>query len=131
MVSDFNSLTQRVLTTWHAVLVLLSQYASESNTFDNTNQSVLWCIKEKCHGVCVVAWTWFQCMLLCVVVWYQTMNQDKMARLANDQTNEVIRMLKNSTENDVAQHFRGHRRTIERLVRKRQANGTVKDLPRS
>ena len=70
-------------------------------------------------------------MLLCVVVWYQTMNQHKMARLINDQIKEVIGMLKNYAENDIAQHFGVHRRTIERLVRKRQANGTVKDLPRS
>ena len=40
-------------------------------------------------------------------------------------------MLKNHAENDIAQHFGVHRRTIERLVRKRQDNGTVKDLPRS
>ena len=70
-------------------------------------------------------------MLLCVVVWYQTMNQHKMARLTNDQIKEVIGMLKNYAENDIAQHFGVHRRTIERLVRKRQDNGTVKDLPRS
>ena len=70
-------------------------------------------------------------MLLCVVVWYQTMNQHKMARLINDQIKEVIGMLKNYAENDIAQHFGVHRRTIERLVRKRQDNGTVKDLPRS
>ena len=70
-------------------------------------------------------------MLLCVVVWYQTMNQHKMARLTNDQIKEVIGMIKNYAENDIAQHFGVHRRTIERLVRKRQANGTVKDLPRS
>ena len=70
-------------------------------------------------------------MLLCVVVWYQTMNQHKMARLINDQIKEVIGMLKNYAENDIAQHFGVHRRTIERLVRKRQDKGTVKDLPRS
>ena len=54
-----------------------------------------------------------------------------MARLTNDKIKEVIGMLKNYAENDIAQHFGVHRRTIERLVRKRQANGTVKDLPRS
>ena len=70
-------------------------------------------------------------MLLCVVVWYQTMNQHKMARLINDQIKEVIGMLKNYAENDIAQHFGVHRRTIERLVGMRQANRTVKDLPRS
>ena len=70
-------------------------------------------------------------MLLWFVVWYQTINQNKMARLTNDKIKEVIGMLKNYAENDIAQHFGVHRRTIERLVRKRQANGTVKDLPHS
>ena len=68
-------------------------------------------------------------MLSCVVVLYQTMIQHKIARLTNDQIKEVIGILKNYAENDIAQHFGVHRGTIERRVRKRQANGTVKDLP--
>ena len=61
--------------------------------------------KEKSHFSCVITRAWLQCMLLCVVVWYQTMNQHKMAKLINDQIKEEIGMLKNYAENDLAQHF--------------------------
>ena len=58
-------------------------------------------------------------------------NQHKMAGLTNTQRNEAIGMLKNFTTDAEAHHFGLHRRTIEILVRKRLAAGTVKDLPRS
>ena len=58
-------------------------------------------------------------------------NQRKIARLTNNQRNEAIGMLRNFTTDAEAHHFGLHRRTIEILVRKRLAAGTVKDLPRS
>ena len=54
-----------------------------------------------------------------------------MAGLTNNQKNEAIGMLRNFTTDAEAHHFGLHRRTIEILVRKRLAAGTVKDLPSS
>ena len=85
--------------------------------------------------VCKRKVPWLMCyemgLLLCFVVCYHARNYPNMARLTNDQRNEAIGMLRNSTVNEVAQHFGVHRRTVERLVRKRQDTGAVKDLPRS
>ena len=57
-------------------------------------------------------------------------NQVKMAKLSDEQRNEAMGMLRNSSVKDVAQHFGVHRTTIDRLNRKKQQTGSVKDLRR-
>ena len=87
--------------------------------------------KEMCRRLCAITWALFKSMLLCVIVWHHANSQDKMARLTIDQRNEAVGTLRNASTNAVAYHFGVHRRTIERLARKRRDTGSVKDLPRS
>ena len=54
-----------------------------------------------------------------------------MVKLTNDQRNEAIGMLRNAPVNVVAQQFGVHRTTIERLKRRKERTGSVKDFERS
>ena len=51
-----------------------------------------------------------------------------MVKLTNDQRNEAIGMLSNAPVNVVAQLFGVHRMTIERLKRRKERTGSVKDF---
>ena len=112
-----------------AALELMGRCALQSRTLTNFKTMSMTLEREVCLLMCYhMSCKSCYCVLSHVI--RQRGNQVKMAKLSDDQRNEAIGMLRNSSVNDVAQHFGVHRTTIDRLKRKKQQTGSVKDLQR-
>ena len=94
-----------------AALELIGRCALQLRTLTNLKTMSMTLEREVCLLMCYhMSCKSCYCVLSHVI--RQRGNQVKMAKLSDEQRNDAIGMLRNSSVNNVAQHFGVHRTTI-------------------